>query len=182
MSINSYTNEISPLTIIFETPRLKAEELTTSITSASHSKLIMQIPQVLTASVVDNLPPYFHNINTRTQAQNWLTRMLSDSRLIKVTDSSGELIGFIFIHETNRTTSHIGYLLAESHWGKGLATELLKEFIKTVQETESWEKLIAGVEASNQASCRLLKKLGFIEQLSVEPNNLFFEYALFRQR
>ena len=163
------------MSIIFETPRLNAKELSAAITSESNQKLLTQILNVLTPSVVHNLPPYFHDINTRTQAQDWLTRMLSDSRLVEVTYDSDELIGFIFIHEANKTASHVGYLLAESHWGKGLATELLKEFINTVKVTESWEILVAGVDASNQASCQLLKKLGFIEKQPNKGNNLYFE-------
>lgn len=166
------------MSIIFETSRLKAKELSSAIVSESNPKLITQILNVLTPSVVHNLPPYFHGINDESQASKWLERILSDGRLVEVTDDSGELVGFIFIHETNHTTSHIGYLLAESYWGKGLATELLKEFINTVKVTESWEVLVAGVNASNQASCQLLKKLGFIEKLPNEGNSLFFEYYL----
>ena len=166
------------MTIIFETSRLKAAELTTPLPAELLSKLLMQLPNVLAPSVVNNLPPYFHGINTKAQANTWLQRMLSESRLLQVIAISGELIGFVFIHENDDQTAHIGYLLAESHWGKGLATELLKAFISAVKNSKSWEKLIAGVEASNKASCQLLIKLGFIEQSSDNPDNLFFEYYL----
>lgn len=162
--------------IKFETERLKITELPATIPKEIVEALVLRIPHVLTAPVVNNLPPYFHGINDQNQASKWLERMLLDSRLLQVNTFSNELIGFIFIHENNDATAHIGYLLAESHWGKGLATELLKGLINAVHMSEPWEILIAGVDTSNLASINLLKKVGFTEQKSNTPLNVFFNY------
>lgn len=162
--------------INFETERLKVTELSAALPTEKYEALILQIPYILTAPVVNNLPPYFHGINDKNQASKWLERMFLDSRLLQITTLSHELIGFIFIHENTDATAHIGYLLAESHWGKGLATELLKGLINTVHITEPWKMLIAGVDTSNLASINLLIKAGFVKQKSTDPLNVFFNY------
>ncbi|BCB42057.1 hypothetical protein VagYM19_12470 [Vibrio alginolyticus] len=104
--------------------------------------------------------------------------MLSESRLLQVKSEEQELIGFLFAYVESESEAHIGYLLSEEYWGKGLASELLKSFIEEIVETESWLKLVGGVEKSNVASANLLKKLGFIEQPANESGVSFYEYTI----
>jgi len=90
----------------------------------------------------------------------------------------GELIGFLFAYVEKKSNAHIGYLLTEAYWGKGLASELLQGFIKEVSKAEVWVKLIAGVDPSNITSANLLKKLGFKEQVVDECGMIFYEYMI----
>ncbi|CAK4074680.1 GNAT family N-acetyltransferase [Vibrio sp. 16] len=167
------------MAIAFETQRLRVEEISGNLSPDEQSILIKQIPTILTPPVVENLPPYFHSITSRQLAQVWLDQMLLESRLLQVKSTANELIGFLFAYvESENNAAHIGYLLCEECWGKGLASELLQSFIKEVARTESWSKLVGGVDTSNVASANLLKKLGFIERPENESGVIFYEYTI----
>lgn len=166
------------MTISFETKRLRVVEVSGELTETERSALIEQIPLILTPLVVENLPPYFHGITSCELAGAWFDRMLLESRLLQVKSETNELIGFLFAYVENESDAHIGYLLTEEYWGKGLASELLQHFIEEVTNTEPWLKLVGGVETSNAASSNLLKKLGFVEQPANERGVIFYEYTL----
>ncbi|WP_440053627.1 GNAT family N-acetyltransferase [Pseudoalteromonas sp. T1lg65] len=168
------------MVLSFQTKRLQIVEIENTFSVTERKRLIEQVPDILTPSVVKNLPPYFHDIDSTALAEQWLTRMQSESRLLQVKSELEETIGFLFAYVENDTIAHIGYLLAEQHWGKGIASELLQGFIQTVSTSESWVKLIAGVEHSNYASIHLLNKLGFSKQLHSESGVVFFEYRVSR--
>jgi RimJ/RimL family protein N-acetyltransferase len=163
----------------FKTSRLSITEISAAITPAQLASLLDAIPHILTPDVVENLPPYFQNIKTKADALVWFERMIAQSRLLMVNDSEqGEVIGFLFAFVDNKD-AHIGYLLKQSYWGQGLASELLKAFIEKVPVTQSWQKLIGGVDRSNKASAKLLLKLGFVERLAKKDSDiLFYEYWL----
>ncbi|WP_192892150.1 GNAT family N-acetyltransferase [Vibrio bathopelagicus] len=166
------------MAISFESQRLTVVEITERFDLSKHSYLLERIPQILTPAVVENLPPYFHKIGSSEQARTWLERMLLESRLLQVEAEDHELIGFLFAYVENDEYAHIGYLLAEEYWGRGLASELLQGFIHEVEKSESWLKLIGGVDQSNIASVKLLKKLGFIEQAANGSGVVFYEYTI----
>ncbi|PIB16913.1 GNAT family N-acetyltransferase [Vibrio rotiferianus] len=166
------------MAISFESQRLTVVEITEGFDLSKHSHLLERIPQILTPAVVENLPPYFHEISSSEQARIWLERMLSESRLLQVEDEGQKLIGFLFAYVENDEYAHIGYLLAEEYWGRGLANELLQGFIYEVEKSESWLKLIGGVDQSNIASVKLLKKLGFIAQPAKDSGVVFYEYTI----
>ncbi|WP_096087788.1 GNAT family N-acetyltransferase [Agaribacterium haliotis] len=166
------------MAISFASSRLKVVEVTEDFAWPRCLYMLERIPKILTPAVVENLPPYFHKVATSEQAKIWLERMLLESRLFQVQSGSSELIGFLFAHVENNDTAHIGYLLAEEYWGRGLASELLQGFICEVEKSEPWLKLIAGVDQSNIASANLLKKLGFVEQLANDSGVVIYEYAI----
>lgn len=165
----------------FQTTRLSVEELDPSCPQSEHTTLYQRIPQILTPAVVENLPPYFHGIDSRELAQQWLERMLSESRLMLVRSQQGTLMGLLFAYVESEREAHIGYLLAEEFWGKGFASELLQGFITQATQSECWEKLIGGVERSNVASAKLLQKMGFTEQAGGGNGVVFFEYNISNQ-
>lgn len=53
----------------------------------------------------------------------------------------------------------IGYWIARSHWGRGIATQALRQFLTIVTE----RPLHASVAEHNTASLRVLQKCGFRE-------------------
>lgn len=166
------------MAISFESQRLTVVEITEGFDLSKHSYFLERIPQILTPAVVENLPPYFHEIGSGEQARIWLGRMLSESRLLQVEADGQELIGFLFVYVENDEYAHIGYLLAQEYWGRGLASELLQGFINSVEKSEPWLKLIGGVDQANIASAKLLQKLGFIEQPSNDSCVVFYEYLI----
>ncbi len=166
------------MAISFESQRLRVVEIAEDFDLSKHSYLLERIPHLLTPAVVKNLPPYFHEIVSSEQAKKWLERMLLESRLLQVQTKDQDLIGFLFAYVENDEYAHIGYLLAEEYWGRGLASELLQGFIHEVGKSEGWLKLIGGVDQANITSAKLLKKLGFIEQPTNDSRVVFYEYAI----
>lgn len=166
------------MAISFETKRLKIVEVASELAFSDRSVLLDRVPKILTPSVVKNLPAYFHEITSSELAEIWLDRMLLESRLFQVKSKKHEVIGFLFAFVEQENYAHIGYLLAEEYWGLGLATELLESFIGEVAKTESWLKLIGGVDQSNVVSANLLKKLGFIEQPINNSGIAFYVYTI----
>ncbi len=167
------------MALSFETSRLSASEILGDIDAPELMGMLAQVPAILSSVVVENLPPYFHRIKSEADAKVWFERTLSESRLLVVKlIGEGTIIGFVFVSVTNSRDAQIGYLLGEQYWGKGLATELLRGFIRQVGQTESWLKLIGGVDRSNHSSAKLLQKLGFIEQSGSDSEVIFYEYTL----
>jgi len=83
--------------------------------------------------------------------------ILRDPRVVKRTivhDAriAGNLVGF---EQSGRTL--IGYWLGREHWGKGVATRALGEFLQIVQQ----RPVYAFVAKRNRASLRVLQKCGF---------------------
>lgn len=163
------------------TARLKVYEL-----KAEHGPftdaLLETIPRILTKNVVENLPPYFQGIESKAQAKAWLDIMLAESRLFLVKNKNEEVLGCVFIsyaqEQDNYQDKHLGYLLAEEQWGKGLASELLHAFIKHAEQAESWHKLIGGVDKHNFASAKILLKLGFTKRYHSSQSVDFYELSL----
>jgi RimJ/RimL family protein N-acetyltransferase len=162
----------------FQTARLTVKEADLELSLSERSALHQRIPQILTPAVVENLPPYFHGIDSCHLAQQWLERMLAESRLFLVSSDDRTLMGLLFAYVDNDNDAHIGYLLAQEFWGKGFASELLQGFISEVSNSENWSKLIGGVDQTNIASAKLLKKLGFVERPAEDNGVIFFEYRI----
>jgi len=160
----------------YQTLRLQVNEI---LNNNQNPDLLASVMQILTASVVENLPPYFHNVDSTSSAQEWLTQIMSEGRLfiVQLTGES-KTIGFIFLSTENEGDAHIGYLLGESYWGKGYATEILKGLIDFIGSENKITRLIAGVATDNIASTKLLHKLGFKQNSSEDKSTIFFEYQL----
>ncbi|WP_271086170.1 GNAT family protein [Brevundimonas sp. NIBR11] len=56
----------------------------------------------------------------------------------------------------------LGYILHPEHWGLGLASEAVGAAVAQVFTTREVDDLTADVDPANQASTRLLEKLGFV--------------------
>ena len=54
----------------------------------------------------------------------------------------------------------VGYELARSHWGQGIATEAAAEILRWGFEECALDKVVAGADARNAASIRVMEKLG----------------------
>lgn len=72
----------------------------------------------------------------------------------------GKLVGGGGIREEGHQ-AEIGYWLAKKHWGKGLATEIVKELSRYGFGEMKLKRLTAKVFLPNKASARVLEKNGF---------------------
>ncbi|KGJ95097.1 GNAT family N-acetyltransferase [Colwellia psychrerythraea] len=111
------------MTFTYQTSRLSVVEV---FSGTQETDTLVSITELFTTKVVESLPPYFLNIDSLSDAQDWYKKMVSESRLFMVKHTgSNTTIGFVFVYVGNNANAHIGYLLGESFWGKGYATELL---------------------------------------------------------
>jgi|GEM_PF-1441258 len=71
------------------------------------------------------------------------------------------VIGHCFINpEAESQFPEVGYMLSREHWGKGLATELLKSLVNYAEK--KYQGLSATCDLENESSLRVLEKCGFV--------------------
>ena len=70
-------------------------------------------------------------------------------------------IGFVMMPDVERVSAEIGYWLAEPFWGRGISTEAVG-VTRYAIETHGLTRVFATPFASNQASCRVLEKAGYV--------------------
>jgi len=72
---------------------------------------------------------------------------------------SGELIGMVEIR-TGGFKADVGYVLSRQYWGKGVMTESLRPIVEWALGQEEIYRVWALCDADNQASARVLEKVG----------------------
>jgi [ribosomal protein S5]-alanine N-acetyltransferase len=76
---------------------------------------------------------------------------------------NSELIGVCgFNPPYDQKYMELMYHFANKYWGKGYATEAAKACIGYAKENLKSEKIVAFIEPNNEASEKVLKKLGFV--------------------
>jgi RimJ/RimL family protein N-acetyltransferase len=104
---------------------------------------------------------------TDEQIQNFVYRQITlysergFCRWKLVEASTGELIGFCGAGMwRDEPDPEIGWWLARSHWGRGLATEAARIALHDLFERVGLERLISIARPDNTASIGVMKKLG----------------------
>ncbi|HIH03818.1 MAG TPA: GNAT family N-acetyltransferase [Methanoregulaceae archaeon] len=91
----------------------------------------------------------------------------SATNLFLAIEVDGEAAGGIGVHpfeDVYRRTAEIGYLLAESCRGRGIATDAVCALAPVAFERFGIVRLQAGVFSSNPASMRVLERCGFARE------------------
>ena len=70
-------------------------------------------------------------------------------------------IGFKLHEDVERFSAELGYWLAETHWGRGIATAAVKAVCDYAMQAHQLNRVFATPYAWNPASCRVLEKAGF---------------------
>lgn len=78
-------------------------------------------------------------------------------------------IGIWLREDIFRLNADIGYFVAESYWGNGIATEAIKLMTNYVFETFTVIRIVASVFEFNKSSMRALAKNGYLLE-SVQRN------------
>jgi RimJ/RimL family protein N-acetyltransferase len=104
---------------------------------------------------------------------HWARILVDNSVIAKTVLFDGQVAGNVVSFELEGQRL-VGYWIGKRHWGKGVATRALSEFL----EQDTARPLYARVAASNVASIRVLEKCGFavagrvkaggVEELSLE--------------
>jgi RimJ/RimL family protein N-acetyltransferase len=67
--------------------------------------------------------------------------------------------GLMLEEETDEV--HVGYKIARSHWGQGIATEAAQEWVRHGFDSLGLKRIAAFIHPQNAASIRVVQKLGF---------------------
>jgi RimJ/RimL family protein N-acetyltransferase len=96
---------------------------------------------------------------------HWEKALADENTLVRTIDVDGENAGHIvsFLRD-GVGDREVGYWLARSYWGRGVATEALTQFL----ELDPRRPLIAHVATHNPGSRRVLEKCGFTVEREVE--------------
>lgn len=170
----------------FITPRLMVRDARPSLGDmAARRSLEAALADLLTPGVLEHLPPPLQlEPGTRIGSDigcvtTWIDARAAESDVLLVDRrGDGALVGLMFVADgsggADRPNCHIGYLLAETVWGQGLASELLIGFVASMATREP-VRLIGGVDRANPASARVMEKAGFaiVPELSSPQTAIF---------
>ena len=77
--------------------------------------------------------------------------------------ADGAVLGSIDVFKRTPTADwEIGYMLGRAHWGQGYATEIARGAIEWARDELGATAIVAGYFEGNDASRRVLEKLGFV--------------------
>jgi ribosomal-protein-alanine N-acetyltransferase len=72
----------------------------------------------------------------------------------------------------------LGFYLAKAYWGMGLATEAGQAFIQFGFSELKLNRIVTTIEIGNEASVRVIKKLGFELLATEKGSRSFYHFAL----
>jgi [ribosomal protein S5]-alanine N-acetyltransferase len=128
---------------------------------------------------------------TLADAKWWIgTGSKQNGNVARVIEYQGVFVGNIGIRPQSGWRDHlaeVGYWLAEDFWGKGIATEAMRQITEYAFGSLNFRKLYATALAPNIASMRVLEKCGYqreaILKAEVQKNGICFDLHQFaRQR
>lgn len=102
---------------------------------------------------------------TAEDAKGWIEWTRGENPPVNFAiDLNGEAIGGIGLtmgEDIFRCSAEIGYWLGEPFWGKGYATQAVRELTEYGFKTFALTRIWAGIFESNAASGRVLEKAGY---------------------
>jgi ribosomal-protein-alanine N-acetyltransferase len=148
----------------FVTDRLIVNEW--HLFSVDDKYMASAIAAILTPRVTQTLPEVWRGEYSEDRAAKWLDALDREAATLLVLDrSSKNPIGLIILFENSaehsRCRVRVGYILAETAWGKGYATELLRGLVSWCRDMRI-SSIVGGVEQENVASQRVMEKNGFV--------------------
>lgn len=106
---------------------------------------------------LDELRDYFADFREDRGWRCWTIARHGDARAL----------GFVATHAGRRRVSEVGYLLARTAWGQGIAHEAVGAVIDQLF-AEGKRRVFADTDPENRASNALLKRLGFRREALLE--------------
>ena len=162
-----------PLFQQFETERLLVAHWADTIAvPEARRDLVSLLPELLTPNVIAHLPPIFDL--TDQNIDQWIDARDAESDIYLIREiGTDALIGLVFLTPPFNNDIHLGYLLWQSAWGQGYASELLAGLVLYVPKTGF--RLLGGVGCENPTSAHVLRKTGFqlVPELSDTETEMF---------
>lgn len=110
------------------------------------------------------------SVSEAQEVIDWISWIFEQRRGLRwalaLRDDEQLMIGTCGYNHWDRSTNsaEIGYDLARRHWGRGLMTEALQALVRFGFERMGLNRIEADVTVGNDASGRVLEKLGFTEE------------------
>jgi len=152
----------------FETTRLEVKEWHSFPEESALSKnLDVILKGMLTPGVTNSLPPTWQGEYTIDRARDWIKERDSEGVTLLIFEKElqiplGLVILFNMSDDQRLSELRLGYLLAESAWGKGYGSELIQGFVDRCRN-QKVASIVGGVAKDNVASIRVLEKNGFVK-------------------
>ena len=115
----------------------------------------------------DNVRDYFPHPYTRQKAEEWVSLHHQKKPVTHfAVETDGKLAGGISImskEDIYRCSAEIGYWIGEPFWGRGIASESIRQLLEIAwKQYPEVVRIYAEVFPANVASSRALEKNGFI--------------------
>lgn len=123
------------------------------------------ILEIYNDAILNTNAVYTYRIQTLQERKSWFNKKKEDNFPVLVFEEKNKVIGFATFGPFRAwpaykyTIEHSVYVHKE-HRNYGVGTALVKQIIKKANERE-FATLVAGIDASNEKSIRMHKKLGF---------------------
>ena len=118
--------------------------------------------------IARNMRDSFPYPYTLSDAHGWIEYSLQQSPQADFAIASEtEIVGGIGLKlqdDVNRRSAEIGYWIAESFWGRGIATAALQALTEYAFAEFDLVRIYAHVFEWNPASCRVLEKVGYVRE------------------
>ena len=119
-----------------------------------------------------NMSEAFPHPYTLALAQHWVERgqvdFGGDNWAIAFDDEAVGGCGLQQGEGGTRCNVEIGYWLGQAHWGRGVATELVRVLCEQALTRPEVTRIFAPVHADNPASMRVLQKNGFFREAELK--------------
>ncbi len=164
----------------FETERLRVRNWHGVLSAGGAPPWLEKgLETLLTPNVLKHLPPSLQLSGADSEIADWVSLQAGEGDTFLVQDRhSGSLLGLLILATFGESPApiqlHIGYMLAEDTWGKGIASELVSALVKQVPPGRN-VTLMGGVGHDNPGSARVLQKARFSlnESLSSDSTQMF---------
>lgn len=123
------------------------------------------IPKYNKATVKNMIGHFERDFNKRSRIKWGIFTNVDSERVVGIMEA------FDFNQKVNTAT--IGYFLAESQWGQGIAAEATRIVVKFLFEEVGVNRIQAEVMPANERSKRVLLKNGFIKEGTLRQASLW---------
>ena len=134
------------------------------------------------SKIAANMTNRFPHPYTEKDGQEFIRRFQSNNPVqIFVIEYEGELVGAIGVHpqkDIMAKNAELGYWVAEPFWGKGIATESIRQIVIYAFKTFDINRIFARPFGSNKASQKVLEKSGF--QLEARFDKTIFKNGVYQ--
>ncbi len=121
-----------------------------------------------------------------TDAEQWIALVSNENPTMNFAIvAEGQIagsIGCIIGKDISRKTIEIGYFVKEDFWGRGIATEAVRQLINYINKQFDCVRIEAHVFAQNKSSMKVLLKNGFyleaiLRKAAIKNNKLIDDYV-----